>query len=376
MNNYQVFRFPNSAFYSAVFVVLFVVLLLTEIIFYQFYYYVPITVNGKKIVVKKAETIQALLTRKNLMPKYGQLMDVEGKVIPQVKGGAPIIEINNKTGSLNDTIQSPIDIRTKTGLDKIEKFSEKVEESQSKITYKGQGAFIYVIKKGRPGVRSIKRGFVSGKTVYSKWLVTPQDFTVGKLNIRFRKVIALTFDDGPSKYTSLILKILKENKAKASFFVLGEMIKKRPVWLKEMFKRHYTIGNHTFSHVSLLNSPTPVIIKELEDTEREIFKATGAKSKFLRPPEGALNSSAINFLLKQGYRISLWNVDTEDWKIKSSQEIESTVLNHLKPGQVVLLHDGGGNRMNTARALPGIIKGIKKAGYRLVTLDDLYNLIE
>ncbi|HDZ86412.1 MAG TPA: hypothetical protein ENH57_01840 [Actinobacteria bacterium] len=81
-------------------------------------------------------------------------------------------------------------------------------------------------------------------------------------------------------------------------------------------------------------------------------------------------------MVKNDYRISLWNIDTADWRGRSPRAIKDEILANLKPGQVILMHDGGGNRMRTAQALPDIIKETKAAGYRLVSLDELYRLIE
>lgn len=366
--------FINSsiAFYT----VTFIVLILAELLFYQFYYFVPITVNSKELNAKRGQTLQTFLTEKKIMPKFGRLLDVKGKVISNKGGNPPTIFVNKKRSNFTYSVEGNEEIFLQPGTDKTEKVVERVEEVQSKIASKGKGSFIAIIRKGRPGVRVLKKGQISGKVIAGNWLVRPQDYTIGRFNIRYRKVVALTFDDGPSKYTSLIMKILKHNKVNASFFVLGNNIKKRPKWLKEMAARHYTIGNHTYNHTSLNKISSKKIARELKMTDNLIHKITGLKTKWVRPPGGALNSSAINTILERGYRISMWNIDTVDWVRPSPKVIKARVITELKPGQVILMHDGGGNRMNTAAALPGIIKGIKKAGYRLVTLDELYRLVE
>lgn len=363
---------PSTAFFS----VIFAVIILAELLFYQFYYFVPITVNGQKVNAKREQILQTFLTQKKLMPKFGRLLDVEGKVILPKGGNPPIIFVNGKRSSLSYAIEDNVQVTLQAGTDKTEKVIERVEEVQSKVVSRGKGAFIAIIRKGRPGVRMVRKGQISGKVIAGKWLVRPQGYTIGRFNIRDRRVIALTFDDGPSKFTPLILKILKDNKARASFFAVGNNIKKRSKWLREMARRHYTIGNHTFGHIPMNKSSSKKIAKELKATDALIYKITGRKTRWVRPPGGALNSSAINTILKRGYRISMWNTDTVDWRRPSPKKIKERVLRDLKPGQVILMHDGGGNRMNTASALPGIIKGIKKAGYRLVTLDELYRLVE
>lgn len=373
MNINRVLRNPSIPYYS----VIIAVFLLAEIIFYQFYYSVPIIVNNQQLQAKRGETLEQFLQRKKLMPQWGKLLDIDNKMIPDKKGNPPHVIVNGQTSGLSHALEANDEIIAQKGADEVEDIvGFKSQEVQSKVVYRGKGAFISVIKRGRPGVRMIGQGQISKKPYYGKWLVSPQDFTVGKFNIRYRKVVALTFDDGPSKYTSLIMKILKENKAKASFFVVGYLVKKRTKLLKEMARRRYTIGNHTYNHISLSKSSPQLIKKQLKMTEKEIYDATGKKPTWVRPPGGELNSSAINLILKQKYHISLWNIDTVDWRRKRASVIRNKILDDLKPGQVILLHDGGGNRMNTAKALPEIIKGIKEAGYRLVSLDDLYRLVE
>ena len=372
MKKTKAYNIQNISIYS----VAIVAFVATQLLFYQFYYSVPITVNNQSFVAKRGEPLVEFLKKKNKLPTYGRLLDVSGKIIPGQKGNPPVVIVNEKHSDLEYPIEGNEVIKTIPGTDKTESTAEKVEEYQSKLKYRGKGAFIYLIRKGRPGVRMVKRGLLSGKIVRSKWIITPQSFTIGKTNIRHRRVVALTFDDGPSKYTSLIMKILKENKAKASFFVTGRNVKKRAKLLKTMARRHYTIGNHTYNHVALNKSKTKVIEKEIKATDKAIFEASGIKPKWVRPPGGALNSSAINFLVNKDYRISMWNIDTSDWRRSKPATIKNKILENLKPGQVILMHDGGGNRLNTAAALTGIIREIKKAGYRLVTLDELYRLIE
>jgi len=359
-----------------VFSIAIVVFILVEILFYQFYHYVPIKLNGKDLKAVRGETVENFLTRIKKMPKYGRLIDVEGKAIADAKGEPPKIWVNNKFANPSYSVKNEDKIATQNGKDTKEEIKTALETVQSKIVYKGKGAFIYVIKRGRPGLKMVEKGQVSKKVVSDKWKLKPVDFTIGRINIRYRKVVALTFDDGPSKYTGQILKILKQYKAKASFFVVGRLVEKRAKLLKLMAGRGYTIGNHTYNHIPLNKNVPKKIKNELQKTKREIKKAAGIETKWVRPPWGLLNSSAINFVLKEKYHISLWNIDTSDWKRKSPRKIKEKVLNNLKSGQVILLHDGGGNRGNTVQALPQIIKGIKEAGYRLVSLEDMYRLVE
>ncbi|RUT01535.1 polysaccharide deacetylase [Dulcicalothrix desertica PCC 7102] len=185
------------------------------------------------------------------------------------------------------------------------------------------------------------------------------------------KVIALTFDDGPApKYTQQILEILKQENIKATFFCVGEMVHYFPQLAKQEVAEGHVIGNHTWHHwLQKMNSQ--VAANEIESTATAIFEATGVKTSLFRPPYGALNNGVADYAKKNNYAVLMWSDDSQDYRRPSVARVVNNVLREAKPGGMVLMHDGGGNRTQTVAALPKIIANLKQQGYRFVTVPQL-----
>jgi peptidoglycan/xylan/chitin deacetylase (PgdA/CDA1 family) len=157
----------------------------------------------------------------------------------------------------------------------------------------------------------------------------------------------LTFDDGPNEYTLKNLETLKKFNLKATFFIVGKNCQKYPQILKEIVKEGHSIGNHSFSHsIKFFFN----FKREIKKT-REIIKAiTGIETRIFRPPYGFLLPWLKNYLLKNGYQILLWNVDSKDWKGKIDQKI----FQKIKPNSILLFHDC----LETSLALPKILENL------------------
>jgi peptidoglycan-N-acetylglucosamine deacetylase len=181
---------------------------------------------------------------------------------------------------------------------------------------------------------------------------------------RRRKMIALTFDDGPGQYTLPIMRALDRYGAKATFFALGQEIRGRESTLRKLLKGGHEIGNHTMHHEFYPGSATMRATSEL------IEHATGFRPCAFRPPGGAFNTATIAAARNLGMSVALWDRDTNDWRLPGSASIERTAISATR-GSIVLMHDGGGPRSQTVAALPRIIKTLRGRGYRLVTLTRL-----
>lgn len=190
-----------------------------------------------------------------------------------------------------------------------------------------------------------------------------------------RKVIALTFDDGPNPlYTTQILALLKRYGAKATFFVTGRQVQKYPNLAKLQVQEGHELGNHTYSHPKMSLLGANQIKEELAQTERAIMAATGQKPPLLfRPPGGYIDQSLVNVVRQIGYTTVLWSFhqDTQDWKRPGVRKIVRKVVNNASGGDIVLFHDHGGNRIQTIRALEQILRTLQKQGYRFVTVSEL-----
>ena len=185
------------------------------------------------------------------------------------------------------------------------------------------------------------------------------------------KEVALTFDDGPSSYTGAILDTLKKYHASATFFTLGNQVGSFPLAMQRAVAEGHVVGNHTWDHQDL----TRLGPKDIRDEmSAQIDGVTGKKlpaPKLFRPPYGAVNDQIVAEARRQGMLTVLWSVDTNDYKLPAPDAMTAQVLADVQPGAIVLMHDGGGDRTTTSAALPMIIKGLRKAGYKMVTVPQL-----
>lgn len=180
-----------------------------------------------------------------------------------------------------------------------------------------------------------------------------------------KPVVALTFDDGPSKYTDDILDILDENDINATFFVIGNKVKYYAKTINKSIANGNEIGNHTYNHKSLSNLKLDEMLRQINMTQEIIFSETGYTPIYLRPSYGNTNS-----LLKEKtpLEIILWNVDPEDWKYKNSKVIANRVISKTKDESIILLHD---TKKRTRDALKIIIPKLKEKGFQFVTISEL-----
>lgn len=169
------------------------------------------------------------------------------------------------------------------------------------------------------------------------------------------KLAALTFDDGPSPFTPQILKILKQYRIRATFFIVGEQARHYPEIIRQMHEEGHEIGNHTWSHSNLARLSTVQIQHEIESTNQLLESLTGESPHLLRPPYSSVNTS---------------NVDPTDWNLKQTDPVSSRVLSGLRKNSVILLHDGGGPRDQTVASLSVIIEELQKQDYEFVTVPE------
>lgn len=181
--------------------------------------------------------------------------------------------------------------------------------------------------------------------------------------------IALTFDDGPSVYTDRLLDILKDNNVKATFFVLGKSAKVQRRTLLRTFKEGHQIGNHSWDHKDLTKLGAGSVQRQIENTNEVIREITGSVPSLLRPPYGAINSTVAN---SAKMPIILWNVDPLDWKDRDA-DIVAERISKANRNSIILAHD---IHKTTIEAIPSVISALKKKGYQLVRVDELFSGIK
>lgn len=180
-----------------------------------------------------------------------------------------------------------------------------------------------------------------------------------------KKMVALTFDDGPGSYTDEIVDCLKEYGGHATFFVVGNRVSTYADELKYAYDNGNEIGNHTYSHPTLTSLSVSSIKSQVSKTDAAIKKVTGATTTLMRAPGGATNSTVRGAISKP---FIYWSIDTLDWKHRNSTTTVNTVMNNVKDGDIVLMHD---IHSPTKTAALQLIPKLVKAGYQLVTVSDL-----
>jgi cellulose synthase/poly-beta-1,6-N-acetylglucosamine synthase-like glycosyltransferase/spore germination protein YaaH/peptidoglycan/xylan/chitin deacetylase (PgdA/CDA1 family) len=251
------------------------------------------------------------------------------------------------------------------------------------VTFDGSGEVLHVENSPTGGVRSIEidpdTGLISGED----YKVMPTQYVIDRYGAH-PGWVALTFDDGPDgRWTPKILDILERKHAAATFFVIGENMQAKPELVQREMADGMMIGNHTWTHPNIAATPLAQTDLEINTTQRLFAVLTGKSMRFFRPPyfgdaEPSTPGEIEPLLVAQklGYLIAGLRVDTDDWRKPPPEQIIQTTMARLADtgptaGQVVLLHDAGGDRSRTVDALPGLIDAIRARGLRLVTMDQL-----
>ncbi|MFA5176530.1 MAG: polysaccharide deacetylase family protein [Candidatus Omnitrophota bacterium] len=196
---------------------------------------------------------------------------------------------------------------------------------------------------------------------------------------RADKVVALTFDDGPSpEWTPQVLDELKKAQVKATFFMLGNHVERYPEIARQVLAEGHEIGNHTYDHHVLIYYKMEELEKEIKDAEKAIKTVTGQNTRYFRPPKAWLSSREKKKIEEMGYKIVLWSLNSKDWVTYHDKQITSYILKRIQPGDIILFHDSGGvftaeggNRTQTIKTIPRLVKKLEEKGYRFVTISEL-----
>ncbi|TLM78089.1 MAG: polysaccharide deacetylase family protein [Actinobacteria bacterium] len=237
----------------------------------------------------------------------------------------------------------------------------------------GAGPIAEVLDEGRAGRSRVTIGAASGRVVSETVLVEPRPVRIVRSGgTGGLKVVALTFDDGPwPGQTERVLSLLDEYDAKATFFMLGASAERYPALARRVVDEGHQAGNHTWSHTTDNSTPWVASAKEIDAAQTAIRRATGATPTWFRPPKGMLSPSLAEVAKARKLRVAMWSVDPWDWRRPGVTAIAQRTVGAIKPGAVVLLHDGGGDRAQTIEALEAVVRELKRRGYTFVTLDEL-----
>jgi peptidoglycan/xylan/chitin deacetylase (PgdA/CDA1 family) len=188
-------------------------------------------------------------------------------------------------------------------------------------------------------------------------------------------VVYLTFDDGPNgAFTQQVLDLLAQYSARATFFVIGRQAAGGADVLRRMASEGSYIGNHTWDHVWLDKISKEEFVDQIQRTRNELIAVAGdlftldGDVRYVRPPYGAINADDRQWMAELGYTPVLWDVDPQDWRRPGVETIANHVVNHVFPGAIVLMHDGGGERAQSIAALEIVLRELSARGYRFYNI--------
>ena len=252
------------------------------------------------------------------------------------------------------------------------------------VDFDGTGEVLKVTATPQAGRRSLSADPAMGLIAAEHYDVLPTGYVIQRYGAH-PGLVALTFDDGPDpRWTAKILDILKVKHAPATFFAIGENMQDRPDLVRREIAEGHIVGSHTWTHPNIGEIPNTEVDVELTATQRLFETITGRSMRLFRPPffgdaEPSTPREVLPLLAAQklGYLIVGLRIDPDDWKKPDPAHIVNRTLERLADrnpdsgGQVVLLHDAGGNRSRTVQALPFLIDALRAHGYRLVTVAEL-----
>ena len=346
-----------------------------------------ITVNGEEVTVKRNATVMDLIEDGVVTPARGDLLAVDGTVAAPGEGDYFSGTVDGKeTNDPETVLKKGVVVEIGDGGDATEPFKsteepiphgERTWDTEMGSYWTGS---LHVYEEGKDGLKVTKTGKVSGITV-SEQTEDPIDsgYHIYTCNPGEDKVIALTFDDGPwPDTTDQILDILEQNGAKATFFTIGNQISSYTAQVQREHALGCQVCTHTWDHaegsgqgVNLTYMSSQEQINEVQQGYDAIKNAIGEEpSHILRAPGGNYYGEIVSTLQPYVDAEIGWDVDTEDWRLPGADAIYEAIMS-VKPGQVVLMHDGGGDRSQTVEAVSRAVPELIAQGYTLVTVNDL-----
>ncbi len=182
--------------------------------------------------------------------------------------------------------------------------------------------------------------------------------------------IYLTFDDGPDEnITPRLLELLSKHKIKATFFMVGQKAERYPEIVLQIHKNGHIIGNHSYTHPHLIFKSKEIIEGEIKRTDKAVFEITGKRPTIFRPPHGQFGLAVLSVLKSTNHRMVLWSASSQDYKVKTSTEkIQARMKKYVRPGKIVLMHDGHSKSLHTFRALENSLGAFKERGFKFSAL--------
>jgi peptidoglycan/xylan/chitin deacetylase (PgdA/CDA1 family) len=309
--------------------------------------------------VPEGTTLARAASRFRLHPRAGNLVDVEGNVLRRGADPGRLL-LNGSAAPPASKLRSGDRISVMSGRDRREPLSRQTVNVVGGLPPNPQ---FTLARTG--GTAVVVRGAISHELVKTSF--RPSDGRPASL----APDVALTFDDGPSpQYTPRILAVLRRLHVQATFFAVGYLVDWYPDLVRAELTAGMDVGNHSYNHPEV--PPFDRLPARLRNDEvslaGESLRRAGDDPTLFRPPGGSVSQAVVRAAARFGERVVLWSVDPGDWQRGTTpQQIVKRVLAAVRPGAIIVLHDGGGDRSATVAALPAIIKGVRRQGLRFVT---------
>ncbi|MBI3648715.1 MAG: polysaccharide deacetylase family protein [Actinobacteria bacterium] len=320
---------------------------------------VAIVVEGVVHEAPFGTTLGELVHELGLKPRAGRLLSVDGGILePRIDRGT--ILLDGEEALFGTVLQAGDVIAVRDGADRVERTRRRAKVLRGM----NPGDPQYTLRLWK--LRRVETvGRVSGEVASLRYV------PIGRP--RVSREVALTFDDGPwPRYTRAILKVLERRNVRATFFMVGENVKKWPGIARDVVKAGMLVGNHSWDHpeTPAFADLSPHRLRTELSFTNDALRGVGAARPYLfRPPGGSWNDEVVQAAREQGLRVVNWDVDPQDWRAsRSPRQIAHLVLSHVRPGSIVDMHDGGGDQSATVKALPLIIRGLRKMGFRIVVI--------
>jgi peptidoglycan/xylan/chitin deacetylase (PgdA/CDA1 family)/sulfur carrier protein ThiS len=317
-----------------------------------------VTLDGAPVELPAGTTLGGALRRLGVSPERGDLLDVRGRVLERDRFPGYVL-LDGVPRPPSTPLASGQAIQVVDGVDRRE--AVRVEELP---VPGGQPSNPQFTLDRTPGVEVVARGVRSGKPLFAYFRPTGEPVA--------ERTVALTFDDGPwPGSTRRILRVLARLHVPATFFTVGEQVERYPELVRLEARLGMAVGSHSWSHpyrTPFADLPRARLRAEVVRGE-EALRAAGVEPQLFRPPGGSYSDELVELARRRGMRLVLWSVDPADWQPETTRKrLVRRVLRAVRPGSIVLLHDGGGDRSATVKALPAIVEGIRRRGLELVAL--------
>ena len=340
---------------------------------------INVTVNGNALTIHGAKTMQTAINESGLPINPGDFISLGGTVLKKSDGYPFAATVNGeKTANPNYELHEGDVIEVTDGEDRVEEYDATDEVRPHSGDVFGVGA-ICKIEPGTDGITEVRTGRLSGDVVRKmKQEETDATCTCYNPEVGEDKVIALTFDDGPSEtFTADVLDVLRENDARATFFCVGSKIENSASLVKRMREDGHQVCVNAYARSwQLLDEDTKIdidtLVNDIDNGQRAISNVLDGEepSRIVRLPNSALTGDMAGAIDTRVSATIGWNVDTGDWMEYRPEQVYD-VLMGVEAGDIVLLHDGSGDRGATADALEKALPRLKKLGFTFVTIDDL-----